>query len=165
VVEYLDYAVYGFFAVTISKLFFPEFSSLAALLSTFALAAVGFVARPLGAIVFGHMGDRWGRKITLIWSILMMSVGTALIGVLPTYSEAGISAPLLLLLCKLLQGFSEGGESTTAFVFVMEHSAAGKRGRNTAPLVSSTIGATLCAALIGMAVTSTVSSAALTSWG
>jgi MHS family proline/betaine transporter-like MFS transporter len=165
VVEYLDYAVYGFFAVTISKLFFPEFSSLSALLSTFALTGVSFVARPLGAIVFGHMGDRWGRKKALIGSISMMSLGTALIGALPTYSEAGIAAPLLLLACKLLQGFSEGGESTTAFVLVAEHSAPGTRGRNSAPLVSATSAATVCAALIGMAVISAVSSAALDSWG
>lgn len=163
-IEYFDNALYGFFAVTIAQLFFPEVDPVVGLLSTFALFGVSFVVRPLGAIVFGHIGDRWGRKTVLISSILMMSLATAVIGMLPTYSTVGILAPMLLLLCRLLQGFSTGGESTTAFVLVVEHSPVASRARNTAPLVSSTIGASVAASLIAMIISSLVSTELLNAW-
>ena len=163
-IEYFDNALYGFFAVTIAQLFFPEADTVVGLLSTFALFGVSFVVRPLGAIIFGHIGDRWGRKTVLISSILMMSLATAIIGMLPTYSTVGIMAPVLLLLCRLLQGFSTGGESTTAFVLVVEHSPVASRARNIAPLVSSSIGASVAASLVAMVISSLVSTEVLNAW-
>ncbi|KAA9164433.1 MHS family MFS transporter [Amycolatopsis acidicola] len=160
-IEYFDNALYGFFAVTIAKLFFPAFDPVVGLLSTFALFGVSFVVRPLGAIVFGHIGDRWGRKTVLISSILLMSIATALVGVLPTYSAAGVLAPVLLLFCRLCQGFSTGGESTTALVLVAEHSPVPDRGRNVAPLISATIAASVAASLTAMIVSLAVPASAL----
>jgi MHS family proline/betaine transporter-like MFS transporter len=163
-IEYFDNALYGFFAVTIAQLFFPEVDPVVGLLSTFALFGVSFVVRPLGAIVFGHIGDRWGRKTVLISSILMMSLATAVIGMLPTYSAVGILAPVLLLLCRLLQGFSTGGESTTAFVLVVEHSPVATRARNATPLIASTIGASVIASLTAMLISSLVSTEQINAW-
>ncbi|WP_148311800.1 MFS transporter [Paraburkholderia xenovorans] len=127
-IEFYDFTLYGFFAVTIAELFFPRFDSVAGLLSTFALFGVGFFIRPLGAIAFGHIGDRWGRKRALLIAVGLMSASTAAIGVLPTYTTVGVLAPALLLICRLVQGFSAGGEQTGAFVLVVEHSPERERG-------------------------------------
>jgi MHS family proline/betaine transporter-like MFS transporter len=163
-IEYFDNALYGFFAVTIAKLFFPSFDPVVGLLSTFALFGVSFVVRPLGAIVFGHIGDRWGRKTVLIASILLMSIATAVVGLLPTYSVVGVVAPLLLLICRLLQGFSAGGESTTALVLVAEHSPVRDRGRNVAPLIASTIAASVVASLTAMIASLAVPADLFSAW-
>ncbi|HVV09297.1 MFS transporter [Amycolatopsis sp.] len=160
-IEYFDNALYGIFAVTIAKLFFPSFDPVVALLSTFALFGVSFVVRPVGAIVFGHIGDRWGRKTVLISSILLMSIATTLVGLLPTYSTVGVLAPVLLLVCRLCQGFSTGGESTTALVLVAEHSPVPDRGRNVAPLISATILASVIASLTAMIVSLAIPASAL----
>ncbi|MFC0249716.1 MFS transporter [Citricoccus parietis] len=147
-IEYFDNALYAYFAVTIAALFFPPGDPVANLLATFAIFGVAFFIRPVGGIVFGYVGDRFGRKRQLIYAILLMSVSTAAIGILPTYESVGILAPLLLLVCRLAQGFSVGGESTGAFVMVVEQSPVGRRGRNAAPLVITTIlGAAVAASL------------------
>jgi MHS family proline/betaine transporter-like MFS transporter len=163
-IEYFDQALYAFFAVTISTQFFPKSEPVAALLATFAIFGVSFVARPVGAVVFGHVGDRWGRKMVLVTSVLMMSLATVLIGLLPTYESVGVLSPLLLLLCRLMQGFSTGGEATTAFVFVTEHSPVNERGRNNAPLVSATILASVFAAAVAMVVASLTTPEQLAAW-
>jgi MHS family proline/betaine transporter-like MFS transporter len=163
-IEYFDNALYGIFAVTIAKLFFPTFDPVAGLLSTFALFGVSFFVRPVGAMIFGHIGDRWGRKTVLISSILMMSISTAILGVLPTYSAVGTLAPMLLLLCRLLQGFSTGGEATTAFVLVAEHSPVTRRGRNIAPLISATIAAIAGGSLVAMITNVAASPELVTAW-
>lgn len=163
-IEYFDNALYGFFAVTISTLFFPKTDPVAALLSTFAIFGVSFVVRPIGAMVFGHVGDRWGRKTVLVTAVLMMSMATTAIGLLPTFASAGVASPLLLLLCRLVQGFSAGGESTTAFVFVTEHSRVEERGRNNAPLISATIAASVAAAMVAMVVASLTTTDQLLGW-
>ncbi|WP_421793749.1 MFS transporter [Hydrocarboniphaga effusa] len=163
-IEYFDNALYGFFAVTISTLFFPKSDPVAALLATFAIFGVSFVARPIGAMFFGYVGDRWGRKTVLVAAVLMMSAATTIIGLLPTYEAVGVLSPLLLLLCRLLQGFSAGGESTTAFVFVTEHSPVSERGRNNAPLVSATIASSVAAAAVAMLATSLTTPEQLNAW-
>ncbi|WAH96327.1 MFS transporter [Arthrobacter sp. MMS18-M83] len=164
-IEYFDNALYAYFAVTIAKLFFPTVDPVAGLLSTFAVFGVAFLIRPVGGVVFGHIGDRLGRKRQLILALLLMSVSTTILGLLPTYATVGVLAPALLLVCRLLQGFSVGGESTGAFVLVVEHSPAGRRGRNTAPLIVSSIAGAASAALLAMITTSVLSAEALTAWG
>ncbi|MDV7089330.1 MFS transporter [Rhodococcus opacus] len=164
-IEFYDFTLYGFFAVTIATLFFPQFDSVAALLSTFALFGVAFVIRPIGAVVFGHIGDRWGRKRALMIAVLLMSGATAAIGVLPTYAAVGVAAPTLLLVCRLLQGFSAGGEQSGAFVLVVEQSAIGERGRNASKLVVSIVAGVCCAALVVLVVSALTTDQQMAQWG
>src|SRR6516162_2363735 len=105
VLEWYDFAVYAFVAGIIAKNFFPQSDEVTALLSTFLAYGLGFVARPLGGIVIGRLGDTRGRKSALMVTIFMMAVGTVLIGILPTYAEIGVAAQLLLVLLRLMQGF------------------------------------------------------------
>src|SRR5512144_2701586 len=111
VLEWYDFAVYAFVATIIARKFFPQTDQVTALLSTFLAYGLGFVARPLGGIILGRVGDTHGRNIAL------MAAGTVLIGILPTYAAIGIAAPLLLVVARLMQGFSAGGEwgSSTAY--------------------------------------------------
>lgn len=164
-VEWYDFALYGFFATTIATLFFPKSSPTAALLSTFAIFGVSFLIRPLGAIVFGHFGDRVGRRPALLLSVILMSSGTIALGLLPTYAQVGIAAPVLLLLCRLVQGFSAGGEYSGANIFLVEHAPAGRRGLYVSIVPASTAIATSFGALVAVAVTSTTTSEQLASWG
>lgn len=126
--EWYDFALYGYFATTIGSLFFPEFSTFASLMATFGIFAAGFIMRPLGGLIFGHIGDKIGRKNALLWSIYLMAIPTTLIGLLPTYEQIGWLAPLLLTLIRLAQGLSMGGEFTGSMVFVVEHAQQDNRG-------------------------------------
>ncbi|MER6976433.1 MFS transporter [Streptomyces carpinensis] len=129
-VEWYDFYVYGLNAPILAALFFSADSSqTVAILSTLAIFGIAFVSRPLGGALFGYLGDRYGRVRVLSATILLMGGSTALIGVLPTYETIGIAAPLLLMLCRLLQGFSAGGEHSGALTYVVESSPAGRRGR------------------------------------
>lgn len=126
--EWYDFALYGYFATTFGTLFFPKFSTTASLMATFGIFAAGFIMRPLGGIIFGHIGDKIGRKSALLWSIYLMAVPTSLIGLLPTYEQVGWLAPLLLTLIRLAQGLSMGGEFTGSMVFVVENAQQRNRG-------------------------------------
>lgn len=128
IMENYDNLVYAYSAVTLGKLFFPESSSLVGTLYTFAVFAVGFLMRPLGAITFGHFGDKFGRRITLVVSVLMMGAATTLIGVLPTYESIGITAPILLVVLRMVQGFSVAGEWAGSAAFLVEYAPARRRG-------------------------------------
>lgn len=119
--EFYDFTIYALFAPYISQLFFPSTQPLIGLINTFAVFALGYFARPLGGIVFGHLGDRWGRKFAFSFAILLMAHATLLIGCLPSFTSIGIAAPLLLILLRLLQGFSVGGEIPGASIFTLEH--------------------------------------------
>src|SRR5271167_2510675 len=111
VIEWYDFLIYGTAAALVfNKLFFPTLDPLAGTLASFGAYAVGFVARPLGGAVFGHFGDRMGRKTMLMATMIIMGVGTFLIGCLPTYNAIGIAAPVLLVALRLLQGVGVGGE-------------------------------------------------------
>jgi metabolite-proton symporter len=128
-IEFYDFYIYGTAAALVfGKQFFPTFSALAGTLAAFATFGVGFVARPVGAVVFGHFGDRIGRKAMLIVSLLVMGTGTVAIGILPTYASIGIGAPLLLVLCRFLQGFGLGGEWGGAVLLATEYAPARRRG-------------------------------------
>lgn len=119
--EFYDFTIYAVFAVTLGKLFFPNSSELAQVLSSMGVFAAGFLMRPLGGIIFGHIGDKFGRRTSLTISVLLMAVLTFLIGILPDYHSIGILAPIILVTVRLLQGLCVGGEGVGASVFVLEH--------------------------------------------
>ncbi|SMF73425.1 MFS transporter [Allosphingosinicella indica] len=128
-IEWYDFFLYGSAAALVfNRLFFPDYDPLTGTLLAFATYALGFVARPVGGIVFGHYGDRIGRKRLLMLSLVLMGVATVLIGLLPTYAQIGIWAPLALILLRLVQGFAVGGEWGGAVLMAAEHGDAARRG-------------------------------------
>jgi MFS transporter, MHS family, shikimate and dehydroshikimate transport protein len=128
-IEWYDFFLYGTAAALVfNHLFFPTLDPLAGRLSAYATFAVGFVARPLGGAVFGHYGDRLGRKTVLVWSLLVMGAATAGIGLIPTYDRIGVWAPLLLVTLRFLQGIGVGGEWGGAVLLAVEHSGGAHRG-------------------------------------
>jgi MFS transporter, MHS family, proline/betaine transporter len=128
VLEWYDFAVYAYMATIIAKQFFPAQDETSSLLSTFAAFGVGFVVRPLGGIVIGRMGDVRGRKAALILTIVLMAAGTVMIGLVPPYSSIGVAAPVLIVIARLLQGFSAGGEWGGSTAFIVEWAPAHSRG-------------------------------------
>ncbi|OEV03154.1 MFS transporter [Streptomyces oceani] len=128
VVEWFDVAVYGYLAAVLGQVFFPGSDPTTALLSSFAVFGVAFAVRPLGGIFFGALGDRIGRQKTLAWVIILVSAATLCTGLLPTYHSIGLTAPVLLVILRLLQGFSAGGEMGGASAFVAEYAPAKRRG-------------------------------------
>jgi MFS transporter, MHS family, shikimate and dehydroshikimate transport protein len=130
-IEWYDYFLYGTAAALVfDKLFFPNMDPFAAKMAAFATFAVGFFARPLGGIVFGHFGDKIGRKSMLVTTLMLMGIATFLIGVLPTYESIGVAAPVLLVLLRIVQGFGVGGEWGGAVLMAVEHGHTGRRGYN-----------------------------------
>jgi MHS family proline/betaine transporter-like MFS transporter len=136
VLEWFDFAVYGYFASDIGSQFFPQSSHAAQQLLAFGVFALGFLARPVGSLVLGAVGDRIGRRALLTLSIALMGGATLILGLLPTYGQIGVAAPLLLMLMRLIQGFSLGGEFTGSMVYTTEQSSPLMRG-----LVSSSTAA------------------------
>ncbi|MEQ5840986.1 MFS transporter [Paraburkholderia acidicola] len=162
--EWFDLVVYGFFAVIISKLFFPAGNDTVSLLLTLGTFGVSFFMRPLGAIVLGAYADRVGRKAALTLSILLMMIGTLIIAILPTYETIGVAAPLILVAARLMQGFSAGGEFGSATAFLAEH-VPGRRGFFASWQVASQGLTTLLAAGFGAVLTGELSPAQMASWG
>jgi MHS family proline/betaine transporter-like MFS transporter len=138
-VEWFDFAVYGYLATTLAVVFFPSDNPTASLLSTFAVFAAAFFVRPLGGLFFGPLGDRIGRQRVLATVIILMSIATFAIGLLPGYATIGIWAPLLLVVCRLLQGFSAGGEFGGGATFLAEYSPDERRGYMVSWLEFSTL--------------------------
>ena len=126
--EWFDFGVYGFVAFALGKVFFPDASPTVQIIAALGTFSVPFLVRPLGGVFFGVMGDRFGRQKVLSLTIIIMAVSTFCIGLIPSYRSIGIWAPVLLLLCKLAQGFSVGGEYTGAAVFVAEYAPDRRRG-------------------------------------
>ena len=128
-VEYYDFFIYGTAAALVfPKLFFPDVDSAMGILLSFATFGVGFLARPLGGVVFGHFGDRVGRKKMLVISLVGMGSATVLMGLLPGYDQIGIAAPILLTVLRLLQGFAVGGEWGGATLMAVEHAPQSRKG-------------------------------------
>src|SRR2546421_7415508 len=127
VLEWFDFLVYGFFAVTIAEVFFPTGNPTVSLLITFGAFGLAYVVRPLGAIVVGGYTDRAGRKAGLLLSMALMMVGTTMMAVTPGYATIGLAAPIMITIARLLQGFSVGGEYGSAVTFLAEHGG-GRRG-------------------------------------
>ena len=165
VLEWYDFALYGYFAPVFAALFFPSDSPSVSLISAFGVFAVGFLARPLGAMLFGYWGDTLGRRSALAWSILLMAIPTCLVGLLPTYDTIGTIAPIALTLCRFLQGLSVGGEFTGSAIFLVEHAATSQRGYvGSWAGFSAQIGALLGSG-IGALIASNLTEEALLQWG
>ncbi len=165
VLEWFDFAVYGYFADDIGKLFFPQSSPTAQQLLAFAVFALGFVARPIGSLVLGQVGDRIGRRALLTLSIGLMGGSTLALGLLPTYATAGVAAPILLVVVRLIQGFSLGGEFTGSMVYTTELASPGLRGL----ISSSTAAGTTIGFILGSGaaylVSACLDAGAAASWG
>ncbi|MEC4167559.1 MFS transporter [Pseudomonas sp. MS-1(2024)] len=164
-VEWFDYAAYGYLATVIALTFFPQTDTTTGLLATFAVFALSFIVRPIGGLVWGHFGDKYGRRSALSWSILIMTLSTFCIGILPTYNHIGLWAPALLLLIRLVQGFSASGEYAGASAFLAEYAPEGKRGFYTSIVPASTAAGLLFGAMFvaGMHALMTVEN--LHDWG
>jgi len=151
VVEYYDFGIYGYTATTLAALFFPSSSATASMLATLAVFAIAFFARPVGSVLFGHIGDRYGRKPALATTVLLMALATFAIGLLPSHASIGIVAPILLVVARLLQGLSAGGEVSGAASFLAEAAPENRRGFMTsATQVGSVSGLLLASATIGL---------------
>ncbi|MEP6711039.1 MAG: MFS transporter [Ferruginibacter sp.] len=165
-IEWYDFYIFGMLAKTISTQFFPEGNDTAALLSTLAIFAAGFLVRPFGALVFGRLGDLTGRKYTFLLTLVLMGGSTFLIGLIPSYKSIGIAAPLLVLLLRLVQGLALGGEYGGAATYVAEHAPAHRRGYFTAWIqTTATLGLFVALGVI-MCVKSNMSDSAFNAeWG
>ena len=163
--ELFDFVLYGFLAAIIGKVFFPAMDPMVSLLSSFATYGVGFLMRPVGAVVIGIYGDRYGRKAALVLTIGIMAAATLGVGLLPTYDQVGRLAPFLLLLCRLGQGFSTGGEWGGAAAFMVEYAPKGKRGLVGSWQQSSATAGVLAGSLTAAILSSLLDSESMTSWG
>ena len=164
VFEWFDFVVYGFFAVTISEVFFPAGNPTVSLLATFGAFGLAYFVRPLGAIVVGGYTDRAGRKAGLLLSIALMMIGTTLMAVTPGYATIGLAAPIILTLARLLQGFSVGGEFGSAVSFLAEHGG-GRRGFSASWQFATGGMITVLASLFGVVLTSSLTHEQLVDWG
>jgi MHS family proline/betaine transporter-like MFS transporter len=163
--EWYDYALYGYMAPILGKLFFPAQDETVQLLATFGVFAVGFLFRPLGAIMFGMIGDKYGRKAALVTAILMMAIPTGCIGLLPTYAQIGVAAPILLTLIRVFQGMSLGGEFSGSITYIVEHAPDNKRGiAGSASVVSLMLGF-LLGSFVSLGFSASMSVEDFESWG
>jgi len=163
--EWYDFFIFGSLAPVIGKAFFSGLDPTPALLAALGLFAAGFFFRPLGALIFGIVGDRLGRKGAFLVTVSLMGGATFLIGVLPTYASAGLLAPLLLILLRLVQGIALGGEYGGAAIYVAEHAEANRRGRDTAGIQSSASFGLLAAMLVILASRTWLGEAEFNAWG
>jgi MFS transporter, MHS family, proline/betaine transporter len=163
--EIYDFVVYGLMAGALAHAFFPSTDPIAGLLSTFATFAVGFVMRPIGAVVIGSYGDRHGRRAALVVTIGLMAAATGLIGVIPSYATLGVWAPLILVLCRMGQGFSTGGEWGGAAAFLVEYAPIKQRGLISSYQQAATAIGLLSATLVSFILTSVMDTATFTAWG
>ena len=150
--EWYDFILYGVVAgIVFNKLFFPAGDAFVSTMLAYATFAVGFLARPLGGIVFGHFGDRIGRKSVLVTTLMITGVSTILIGLLPTYDQIGIAAPLLLLLLRILQGIGLGGEWGGGVLLAYEYAPPDRRGLYASvPQIGLAIGLCLASGVVGL---------------
>jgi len=165
VLEWYDFAIYGYFAAAIGRHFFPHEDAVAQLLSAFGVFALGYLARPVGGVIIGHIGDRFGRRAALTFSVAAMAIPTFLIGVLPGYETLGLLAPAALTLLRMVQGLSVGGEYTSSMVFLVESAPAGRRGLMGALASCGACGGILLGSAVGAGFAASMSPAALDAWG
>jgi MFS family permease len=165
-IEYYDFFIYGTAAsVVFAPQFFPQASELAGRLAALLTFAVGFVARPLGAVVMGHFGDRWGRKSMFVWSLMLMGLSTVGIGLLPGYAEIGLWAPLFLVILRLGQGFALGGEWGGAVLMSVEHAPQEQRGLFGGVVALGIPAGIILSNLMFLVMSASVTPEAFTAWG
>src|SRR3954452_3157533 len=163
--ELYDFTLYGFFAIFLGQTFFPSTSPTISLLSSLVTFGVGFVMRPVGGLVMGAYADRFGRKGALILTMAMMAIATGVPGILPGYAQIGIWAPVVLVLCRLVQGFSTGGEWGGAVIFMAEYAPPGRRGFYTSWMQVGVALGSLCGAVSAWILTASLDVSSLNSWG
>ncbi|OKL53969.1 MFS transporter [Bowdeniella nasicola] len=164
-VEWFDYATYGYLAVVIGHVFFPQADPVAQRIATFSIFALSFILRPIGAMLWGTWGDKYGRRWALSWSILIMTMATAAISLIPPYATIGIAAPILLLLLRMIQGFSASGEYAGAATFLSEYAPSEKRGMYTSLVPASTATGLLVGSLFITGMYAMLTDAQIESWG
>ena len=165
VLEWYDFAVYGYFAAAIGRAFFPQEDKVAQVLAAFGIFAVGFLMRPVGGALIGYIGDRFGRRAALAFSVAAMAVPTFLVGVLPGYQTLGVVAPILLTLLRMIQGLSVGGEYTTSIVFMVEHARPEQRGLIGAMAACGAVGGILAGSATGAVLAAAMPVEMLEAWG
>ena len=165
VLEWYDFAIYGYFATAIGRQFFPHEDPVAQLLSAFGVFALGYLMRPVGGALIGHIGDRFGRRAALTFSVAAMAIPTFLIGLLPGYATLGLLAPIALTLLRMVQGLSVGGEYTSSMVFLVERAPEGRRGLMGALTSCGACGGILLGSAVGAGFAAAMSTASLESWG
>ncbi|MFZ6772600.1 MFS transporter [Undibacterium sp. SXout7W] len=164
-VEYYDFFIYGTAAALVfGKIFFPSFDPATATIAAFATFGVGYVTRPIGAVVLGHIGDKYGRKKVLTFTLLLMGVSTFLVGLLPTYEQIGIGAPILLVVLRMLQGISAAGEQAGANSMTLEHAPSHRRAFFTSFTLSGTQAGLILATLVFLPI-SALPEDQLLAWG
>jgi MHS family proline/betaine transporter-like MFS transporter len=163
--EWYDYALYGYMAPILGRLFFPAQDEATQLLATFGVFAVGFVFRPLGAVLFGYIGDTYGRRLAMVIAILMMAIPTGCIGLLPTYAQIGIVAPVLLTLIRIFQGMSLGGEFSGSIAYIVEHAPPHMRAVAGSASIISLILGFLMGSFVSLGFSSLMPVASFESWG
>lgn len=163
-VEFFEFAIYGYLAAFMGKVFFPGSSPSVQLITALATFAIAFLSRPFGGVVFGSLGDRYGRKTVLTWSILLMAFATFATGLLPSYNSIGVTSTVLLIILRLLQGFSAGGEASGASIFVAEYCRDQNRTALTSWIEVGCMGGNFLGAAIAAVITFTFSPAQITDW-
>ena len=165
VFEIFDFVIYGFFAVAIGRAFFPSTDPIASLLASFATFAVGFLMRPVGAMVIGWYGDRFGRRKALVVTIGLMAFATGATGLIPGYASIGLFGAVLLVACRMLQGFSTGGEWGGAAAFLVEHAPSGRRGLIGSLQQAATAIGAMCATFSAAVLTTLLTPEHFFAWG
>jgi MHS family proline/betaine transporter-like MFS transporter len=165
VLEWYDFAVYGYFAAAIGRTFFPREDAVAQVLLAFGIFAVGFLMRPVGGALIGYIGDRFGRRMALTFSVAAMAIPTFLVGALPGYQTLGVAAPILLTLLRMVQGLSVGGEYTTSIVFMVERAPPQRRGLVGAMACCGAVAGILLGSASGAALAAALPADALEAWG
>jgi MHS family proline/betaine transporter-like MFS transporter len=165
VLEWYDFSIYGYFAVAIGRTFFPKEDPVAQILSAFGVFAIGYLMRPLGGALVGHIGDKFGRRAALTFSVTAMALPTFLVGVLPGYDVLGVAAPILLTLLRMIQGLSVGGEYTTSIVFMVEQAPPGRRGLLGAMAGCGAVVGIVFGSATGALIASLMSPEAMAAWG
>ena len=165
VMEWYDFALYGYFVVVFSEQFFPSTDPNASLIAAFGAFAAGFLVRPLGGVVLGRIGDRVGRPQALTISVMAMAMATVLMAILPTYQQVGLWAPAALVVLRMIQGLSAGGEYTTSIVFLAEHAPPNRRGLVTIWGLWGSVLGMLLGSAAGALLSNSLSSTQMQSWG
>ena len=165
VLEWYDFAVYGFFAPIIGRLFFPSDDPTVSLIASFGAFAAGFLMRPIGAIIFGFIGDKIGRKRALVLSVLLMAIPSGMIGILPDHATIGVSAAVLMVLMRMLQGIAVGGEYTSSIVYLAEHAPSKRRGFFTSWTLVGAVGGILLGSGVGALLSNLLPAEAVSDWG
>lgn len=163
--EYYDFVIYALMANFISKHFFPTFDSYAALIATFGIFAVGYIMRPIGGVLFGILGDRFGRKPTFLFTLMLMACSTFCMGIVPTYVTWGLSASLIFMLLRMIQGISYGAELPGSLIFLIEHVNHESRGRNCGFMISSLAVGVTTAYFVAYIISHVLTNEQMASWG